>query len=87
MSSIRGCQEWFGKHNRGGGNACLNNRKSEKQNRTEPYLVVSAGWSQCDQKKVAKSLQQLPKKDFTSKMKDFDTFAKIALNVLAIWAK
>ena len=33
---------------------------------------------QCDQKKIAKSLPKLPKKDFTGKMKDFDTFTKIA---------
>ena len=32
----------------------------------------------CDQKKIAKSLQKLPKNDFTRKMKDFDTFTKIA---------
>ena len=33
---------------------------------------------QCDQKKIAKCLQKLPKNDFTRKMKDFDTFTKIA---------
>ena len=33
---------------------------------------------QCDQKKIAKSLQKLPKNDFTRKMIDFDTFTKIA---------
>ena len=33
---------------------------------------------QCDQKKIAKSLQKLPKIDFTRKIKDFDTFTKIA---------
>ena len=33
---------------------------------------------QCDQKKIAKSLEKLPKNDFTRKIKDFDTFTKIA---------
>ena len=28
--------------------------------------------------KIAKCLQKLPKNDFTRKMKDFDTFTKIA---------
>ena len=34
--------------------------------------------NQCDQKKIAKSLQKLPKNDFTRKIKDFDTITKIA---------
>ena len=33
---------------------------------------------QCDQIKIAKFLQKLPKKDFTGKMLDFDNFTKIA---------
>ena len=33
---------------------------------------------QCDQSKVTKHLLKLPKKGFTRKMKDFDTFSKIA---------
>ena len=33
---------------------------------------------QCDQKKIAKCLQKLPKNNFTKKMIDFDTFTKIA---------
>ena len=33
---------------------------------------------QRDQIKVAKCLQNLPKNDFTRKIKDFDTFTKIA---------
>ena len=33
---------------------------------------------QCDQKKIAKCLLKLPKNDLTRKMKDFDTFTKIA---------
>ena len=33
---------------------------------------------QCDQKKITKSLQKLPKNDFTGKMIDFDTFTKNA---------
>ena len=33
---------------------------------------------QCDQIKNAKRLKKLPKNDFTRKMNDFDTFAKIA---------
>ena len=36
------------------------------------------GGVQCDQKKIAKCLQKLPKNDFTRKMIDFDTFTKIA---------
>ena len=36
------------------------------------------GYSQCDQKKIAKCLQKLPKNDFTRKFKDFDIFTKIA---------
>ena len=32
---------------------------------------------QCDQK-IAKGLLKLPKNDFTRKIKDFDTFSKIA---------
>ena len=32
---------------------------------------------QCDQKKIAKFLQNLPKNNFTRKMIDFDTFTKI----------
>ena len=31
---------------------------------------------QCDQKKIAKFLLNLPKNDFTRKMRDFDTFTK-----------
>ena len=38
----------------------------------------SVGAQQCDQKKIAKCLQKLPKNDFTRKMIDFDTFKKIA---------
>ena len=34
--------------------------------------------NQCDQKKIAKCLLKLPKNDFTRKIKDFDTFTKIA---------
>ena len=34
--------------------------------------------SQCDQKKIAKCLEKLPKNDFTRKMNDFDTLTKIA---------
>ena len=33
---------------------------------------------QCDQKKITKSLQKLPKNDFTGQIKDFDTLTKIA---------
>ena len=36
------------------------------------------GWKQCDQNKIAKCLSKLPKKDFTRKMMDFDTFTKNA---------
>ena len=36
------------------------------------------GLDQCDQKKIAKCLEKLPESDFTRKMKDFDTFTKIA---------
>ena len=39
------------------------------------YLVT---WGQCDQKKIAKCLQNLPKNDFNRKIKDFDTFTTIA---------
>ena len=35
---------------------------------------------QCDQKKIAKCLQKLPKNDFTRKMIDFDTFTKLPKN-------
>ena len=34
--------------------------------------------NQCDQIKIAKCLQKLPKNDFTRKMNDFDSFTKIA---------
>ena len=33
---------------------------------------------QCDQKKSPNVYKKLPKNDFTRKMKDFDTFTKIA---------
>jgi len=33
---------------------------------------------QCDQAKIAKCLQKLPKNDFTRKRIDFDIFTKIA---------
>ena len=33
---------------------------------------------QCDQIKMAKCLSKLPKNDFTRKIKDFDTYTKIA---------
>ena len=36
------------------------------------------GCTQCDKKKIAKSLPNLPKNDFTGKIKDFDTSTKIA---------
>ena len=31
-------------------------------------IEVRAGYCQCDQKKIAKCLQKLPKNDFTTKM-------------------
>ena len=34
--------------------------------------------AQCDQIKIAKCLQKLPKNDFTGKLNDFDIFIKIA---------
>ena len=36
---------------------------------------------QCDQKKIAKCLQKLPKNDFARKMIPFDTFTKIRKNM------
>ena len=42
------------------------------------FLLMKFHHKQCDQKKIAKSLQKLPKIDFTRKIKDFDTFTKIA---------
>ena len=36
------------------------------------------GSRQCDQKKIAKCLEKLPKRDFTRKMNDFNTFTNIA---------
>ena len=36
---------------------------------------------QCDQKKIAKSLQKLPKNDFTRKMKDLTPSQKLPKNV------
>ena len=39
---------------------------------------MTKGKDQCDQKKIAKCLQKLPKNDFTRKMIDYDTFTKIA---------
>ena len=39
---------------------------------------VGLGREQCDQKKIAKCLEKLPKSDFTRKMNEFDTFTKIA---------
>ena len=44
---------------------------------------------QCDQKKIAKCLEKLPKNDFTRKMKDFDTYTslyKICRGMEEIWA-
>ena len=42
------------------------------------YKVTSSVTvDQCDQKKIAKCLQKLPKNDFARKIKDFDTFTKI----------
>ena len=43
-------------------------------------LHLKVGSNQCDQKKIAKSLQKLPKNDFTRKIKDFDTFKKLPKN-------
>ena len=39
---------------------------------------LSSGCDQCDQIKIAKFLQKLPKNDFARKMIDFGTFTKIA---------
>ena len=39
---------------------------------------VQSAYVQCDQIKFTKCLKKLPKNDFTRKMNDFDTFAKIA---------
>ena len=44
----------------------------------DSYTAEILSCSQCDQKKIAKCLQKLPKNDFTRKMIDFDTFTKIA---------
>ena len=44
--------------------------------RNHTYLGRYA--NQCDQKKIAKCLQKLPKNDVTRKMIDFGTFTKIA---------
>ena len=66
--------------------------KKEKKNRKETglnfhcitvhqknlILVSIHYYIQCDQKKIAKCLQKLPKNDFTRKMIDFNTFTKIA---------
>ena len=41
-------------------------------------FLVSKCQEQCDQIKIAKFLQKLPKNDFTRKMNDVDTFTKIA---------
>ena len=43
-----------------------------------PPCVSIAAMGQCDQKIIAKSLPKLPKNDFTGKIKDYDTFTKIA---------
>ena len=43
-----------------------------------PFKRFYALHVQCDQKKIAKCLEKLPKSDFTRKMNDFDTFTKIA---------
>ena len=40
------------------------------------YLVLCS--YQCDQKKIAKCLQKLPRNYFTRKIIDFDTFTKVA---------
>ena len=42
------------------------------------YFYLKVNNVQCDQKKVAKCLQKLPKNDFTRKMIVFITFTKIA---------
>ena len=36
---------------------------------------------QCDQKKIDKCLEKLPKSDFTRKMNDFNAFKKLHKNV------
>ena len=41
-------------------------------------LASSEPGQQCDQKKIAKCLQKLPKNDFTRNMIYFNTFTKIA---------
>ena len=41
---------------------------------------------QCDQKKIAKCLQKLPKNDFTRKRIDFDTSYINCLRMWVIWA-
>ena len=41
-------------------------------------VKILAAHTQCDQKKIAKCLQKLPKNDFSRKIIDFDTFTKIA---------
>ena len=42
------------------------------------YATLKFVYDQCDQIKIAKCLQKLPKNQFTRKMKDFDTFTEIA---------
>ena len=43
-----------------------------------PFYRYSRLNQQCDQLKVAKCLQKLPKNDFTRKLIDFSNFTKIA---------
>ena len=47
------------------------------------YIVSTSVTS----KKSPNVYKSCPKKDFASKMKDFDKFTKIPFNVLALWAK
>ena len=42
----------------------------------EPIKCTYRG-NQCDQIKIAKCLEKLPKNDFSRKMNDFDAFTKI----------
>ena len=53
---------------------CLKRATVDDSARAPIYI----GTGQCDQKKIDKCLQKLPKNDFTRKIIDFNNFTKIA---------
>jgi len=62
-----------------GGQVCLDLQViSQMGKRLTALFRGKLSYEQCDQIKIAKCLQKLPKNDFTRKMNDFEAFTKIA---------